>query len=84
MSATRDLAAALLGDTQHLSQAEFGAYMLMLVVAWRRPDCALPNDDVFLARVTKSSHRWRRIKPAVMPLWSVGEDGYIRARATHR
>jgi uncharacterized protein YdaU (DUF1376 family) len=31
MSGARKIANAVLGDTQHLSQAEFGAYMLMLI-----------------------------------------------------
>ena len=41
---------ALLGDTTHLDATEFGAYLLMLIVAWRSPDCALPDDDRYLAR----------------------------------
>lgn len=67
---------ALLGDTQHLSTAEFGAYMLMLVVAWRSPDCALPNDDKYLARITRTGGAsWRQIKKEVMKFWHLEEDG---------
>ena len=71
---------ALLGDTQHLSQAEFGAYMLMLIVAWRTPTCSLPNDDKYLARITRSDRNWGRIKPTVMSFWTIGEDGQLRQK----
>lgn len=71
---------AILGDTQHLSQAEFGAYMLMLIVAWRSPSCSLPNDDQYLARITRSTRNWHQIKPAVMSFWKLGEDNQLRQK----
>ena len=71
---------ALLGDTTHLSQAEFGAYMLMLIVAWRSVDCSLPNDDKYLARITRSDRNWRLIKGAVTAFWTIGEDGQLRQK----
>lgn len=71
---------ALLGDTQHLSQAEFGAYMLMLIVAWRSKDCCLPDDDKYLAKITRSGANWKRMKPVVMAFWRRGEDGQLRQK----
>jgi len=71
---------ALLGDTQHLTQAEFGAYMLMLIVAWRTPGCCLPNDDLYLCRISRSTKNWHRIKRAVMPFWHLGEDEQWRQK----
>ena len=71
---------ALLGDTQHLSQAEFGAYMLMLIVAWRTPTCSLPNDDKYLARITRSDRNWGRIKSTILSFWTIGEDGQLRQK----
>ena len=41
---------AYLGDTTHLTTIEHGAYMLLLMVSWRSPDCRLPDDDAMLAR----------------------------------
>ncbi len=41
---------ALIGDTYHLTPAQFGAYLRLLIVAWRRKGCDLPNDDVELGR----------------------------------
>lgn len=71
---------AILGDTQHLSAAEFGAYMMALIVAWRSPDCALPNDDKYLARITRAGRSWHRLKPVVMAFWTLGDDGLWRQK----
>ena len=71
---------ALLGDTQHLTQAEFGAYLLMLIVAWRAQDCSLPNDPRYLARITRSIRNWSAISSAVMPFWKLGEDNQLRQK----
>lgn len=71
---------ALLGDTQHLTTAEFGAYFLMIIVAWRTADCALPNDEKYLARITRSMGNWPRLRPAVMEFWRLGADGKWRQK----
>ena len=66
---------ALLGDTQHLSAEQFGAYMLMLVVAWRAPDNALPDDDRQLAQITRlTPAKWKINAPILRAFWSV--DNY--------
>lgn len=41
---------AYLADTGHLSDAEHGRYMLILIALWRAPRQRLPNDDEWLAR----------------------------------
>ena len=41
---------ALLADCHHLTDAEFGRYMRLLILLWRSPDCRVPNDDEWLAR----------------------------------
>jgi uncharacterized protein YdaU (DUF1376 family) len=41
---------AYLADCGHLSDAEHGRYLLLLMAMWRAPECRLPNDDQFLAR----------------------------------
>lgn len=41
---------AYMADTLDLSLEEHGLYLLMLMLAWRRPDCALPNDMPWLKR----------------------------------
>jgi uncharacterized protein YdaU (DUF1376 family) len=76
---------ALLGDTNHLTNAEFGAYMRLLCTAWRRADCALPNDDQFLGRVVNDTRHWAsRLKPVVMAFWTLGADGMWRQKRLTR
>ncbi len=58
---------AFLGDTMHLSAAELGSYLLLLMTAWRRPNCDLPDDDGFLARIARCDRRiWNADRRAKM------------------
>lgn len=41
---------AFLADCGHLTDAERGIYILLLMMMWRAPGCRLPNDDDWLAR----------------------------------
>lgn len=41
---------AYLADTMHLTDAEHGLYLLMLIHLWRTPKQRFPNDDQWLAR----------------------------------
>lgn len=55
-----------LGDTQHLTTEEHGAYLLLLMAMWRAGG-SLPNDAAVLARVTRlTPARWRKIAPGVL------------------
>lgn len=57
---------ALIGDTTHLTTAEFGAYCLLLFVTWRNNGQPLPDDDTRLARVCRMSvAQWRKIRPTL-------------------
>jgi uncharacterized protein YdaU (DUF1376 family) len=71
---------AYLADTRHLSTAEHGAYLLMLMTAWRTPDCSLPNDDKYLGVVVGDSRNWPKWKVKILPFWTVGEDGRLRQK----
>lgn len=67
---------ALLGDTLHLSAAEFGVYILLLVAMWRSGG-SLPDDDVVLRRIARTTaNNWPRIRAAVSPLLHI-EGGRI-------
>lgn len=72
---------AYLADTTHLSTTEHGAYMLLLMAAWRRPGCDLPDDDVKLAKIAKQPlTNWlRRIRPALAEFFQIG-DGVWRQK----
>lgn len=71
---------AYLADTRHLSTEEHGAYLLLLMCAWRTRGCALRDDDRFLARIVGvSAQRWRRIKPVMREFFDVS-DGVWRQK----
>lgn len=60
-----------LGDTQHLSTEQHGAYLLLLMAMWRA-DGRLPNDEKKLARITRVSlRRWHIVAPDVMAFFDV-------------
>ena len=68
---------ALLGDTQHLNTEQFGAYLLMLIVAWRSPDNALPTDDHQLATITRLSRaKWLKTKTVLLAFWREDSGRY--------
>lgn len=72
---------AYLADTRHLSTLEHGAYLLLLMMAWRQPDCRMPNDDDTLAKWAGVDARtWKRIKPRVMAFWTLAEDRWSQSR----
>lgn len=59
-----------LADTRHLSTEQHGAYLLLLMEAWRRPACSLPDDDSILARLSGLGDRWTQNRETVMAFWS--------------
>lgn len=57
-------------DTTHLTVEEHGAYLLLMMEAWRRPTCALPDDDKLICRMLGiTPARWAKLKPTVMGFW---------------
>ena len=45
---------ALAADTEHLTDAELGLYLRILMTMWRSPRCRIPNDDAWIARHFRS------------------------------
>lgn len=65
---------AYLADTMHLSVTESGAYLHLLMAAWRSPDCTLPDDDKKLGRMSRCTPReWNRVRDAVLDFWDHDE-----------
>jgi len=63
-----------LADTTHLNTEEHGAYILLLMVAWRTAGAALPDDDELLARYARMNARgWAKIKVRVMAFWDLSD-----------
>lgn len=72
---------AFLADTGHLPAQETGAYLLLLMIAWRSPECRIPDDDTKLCRWARVDARtWRRIKPNVMEFWTLDEGFWTQKR----
>ena len=72
---------AYLADTMHLSTEEHGAYLLLLMAAWRFDDCSLPSDDKKLAKVARlSTHRWAKIRDTIREFWVVEGDRIYNPR----
>jgi uncharacterized protein YdaU (DUF1376 family) len=72
--------ADLMGDTQGLSQGEFGAYLLLLITAWMDQG-SLPDDDVELQRIARAQRWWSRQRRRVLERYFVkGEDGRWRQK----
>ena len=61
---------AYLADTMHLSTLQHGAYFLMLLVAWRSKGCCLPDNDNFMAKITRLEKRsWMANKDVLLAFW---------------
>jgi uncharacterized protein YdaU (DUF1376 family) len=75
---------AYLGDTLHLSLEEHGAYLKLLMIAWRSGDCSIQDDDPKIARMLGVSlDRWRaKLRPAIEPFWAVDGGRWTQKRLT--
>jgi uncharacterized protein YdaU (DUF1376 family) len=72
---------AYMADTTHLTLEEHGAYLKLMMVAWRIDGCCLPDDDARLARILGiTAGKWAKIKLAVMAFWSIENGVWIQAR----
>lgn len=61
---------AYFADTRHLTTIQHGAYMLMLMTAWRSTGCFLPDDDNYLARICGMDKRtWLANKTTLLAFW---------------
>lgn len=72
---------AFIADTGHLSAQETGAYLMLMMVAWRSPECRLADDDDRLARWARVDRRtWLRIKPVVLEFWTLADGFWTQKR----
>ncbi len=72
---------AFMADTMHLSGEEIGVYMLLLMTAWRRPDCDLPDDDKFLARVARvGGKKWVHMRPVMAAFHQIEGGRWVQKR----
>jgi uncharacterized protein YdaU (DUF1376 family) len=72
---------AFLADTGHLDATETGAYLSLLMAAWRSPGCRLPDDPVRLARMARCDQRtWKRVSATVLSFWTRDDDGMLKQK----
>jgi uncharacterized protein YdaU (DUF1376 family) len=71
---------AYLADTGHLTTTEHGAYLLLLMAAWRSPNCDLPDDDKTLSKYCRMTpSQWRRSGETLKAFFYV-LDGRLRQK----
>jgi uncharacterized protein YdaU (DUF1376 family) len=69
-----------LGDTQHLTTEQHGAYLLLLMAMWKAGG-ELPNDEETLKTITRAdSKRWPYIARAVLPFFTIDGDSIAQKR----
>ena len=72
---------AYIADTAHLTNEEHGAYLRLLMFAWRSPKCCLPDDDARLARMLGlTPKKWAGLKPNVMAFWTLENGAWVQSR----
>ena len=65
---------AYLADTRHLTTVEHGAYLLLLMEAWRRPNTSLPDNDDLLSKLAGiPAPEWHMHKDTIMAFWEIDE-----------
>ena len=70
-----------LKDTTHLTAQAHGAYLLLMMAAWVREDCCLPNDERRLANIAKMTVKeWRAISQDILELWTIEGDKIFQKR----
>ena len=69
-----------MADAAHLSTAEHGAYLLLLMTYWQRGE-ALPDDDKKLAKIAgMSGPNWQRARPTIIEFFELRDRKLIHRR----
>ena len=69
-----------MGDTLHLTTEQHGAYLLLLLAAWRT-DNRLPNCDEQLQQITKlNPQQWKKSGPILRNFFHITDEFWIHDR----
>lgn len=72
-----------LADTAHLTAAQHGAYLLLIMNYWQRGK-SLPDDDAILAKITRMSKRdWAHNRSVVLDFFTKQESLLVHTRIAH-
>jgi uncharacterized protein YdaU (DUF1376 family) len=73
-------AADYLADTAHLTTAQHGAYLLLLMNYWQRGG-PLPDDDTRLARIARVGPReWAKMRGTISEFFSIADGNWSHNR----
>lgn len=69
-------------DTQIMDATEFGAYVLLLCIAWHsEPPCTIPNDEERLSRLARlSPDEWADRRAIILAPWTENGDRFVQKR----
>jgi len=68
---------AYIADTLHLTTQEHGAYLRLLMLAWRSTDCGIPDDDSWICRsLGLHKNAWSKMRESVIAFW-VSKNGRL-------
>lgn len=69
-----------LADTMHLTRDQHGAYLLLIMAYWRNGG-ALPDDNLLLSAVTKSTeNEWKILRKIVAPFFKIRRGAWHHKR----
>src|SRR5258705_8106351 len=70
----------LIADTTHLSRADFGSYMLLICLYWRRRE-PLPDDDPALSAAARATlEEWKAIRPVLAQFFDIANGVWRHKR----
>lgn len=69
-----------LGDTTHLTMAEHGAYLLMIVAYWKNGG-PMPADEVLFAKMVRASPKeWQAVRLTLLQFFKVMDGAWVHNR----
>lgn len=72
---------AYIADTMHLDCTESGAYLHLLMAAWRSVDCSLPNEDKKLCRMARCTPRqWSKMRETILDFFTLENNKWTQKR----
>lgn len=70
------------GDTTHLTTAQHGAYLLLLMSCWKG-SATLPDDDVMLSQIVRCDLKtWRAMRPVIAEFFDIEDGAWTQKRLT--
>lgn len=69
---------ALLADTEHLTNEEFGAYIRLLVLIWRNANCRIPaKEEWIMRRLRANSSEYNKLYKPLVKEFLTSDGNYI-------